>query len=279
VSAEKPDPSRGQARQVDHETVAVHGPDGSRADLDERCSHAAGAAPDDRERLAGDARHRVISADDDGGLLAGDRGYGRAEPLRVVEVDVRDRGDPTVPGVRRVEAAAEPHLDDGEIDRLAGEPAERQRGHQLELGGRAVATGDTVGRRKDLGDELREGRGRDRTFTDAEPLAVRHQVGLRRVAGTTARGDQAGRDERHHAPLPVRAPDERAADPDLGAPQLAQEGAGPTEPQANAEPAARLEAGHGARVRRRDDPWPGLAGGVRRGHRRPRRGHRDSSSS
>ena len=73
----------------------------------------------------------------------------RAEPIHVVEVDVGDDGHAAVPGMGRVEPAAQPDLDEGDVEVRLGEVPEDDRGQQLELGRLAVAAGDAVGDRQD----------------------------------------------------------------------------------------------------------------------------------
>ena len=77
-------------------------------------------------------------------------------------VDVGDRGHAAVPGVGRVEPAAEPDLDERDVDPLLGEPAEDDRRQELELGRLAEAPRDPVGGRQDLVDEPGERRRIDR---------------------------------------------------------------------------------------------------------------------
>ena len=67
--------------------------------------------------VAARARHGQVAALDDGGLLAGDerdRGPRRSMWSRA---DVRDRGHAPVPGMRGVEASAEPDLDERDVER------------------------------------------------------------------------------------------------------------------------------------------------------------------
>ena len=89
---------------------------------------------DDLQRVAGRPGHGQVAALDDRGLLPGDRGDRRPETVGVVEVHVGDRGHAAVPGMGRVEATAQPDLDQGQIDPHLGEPAEGDRGQELELG-------------------------------------------------------------------------------------------------------------------------------------------------
>ena len=120
---------------------------------------------------------------------------------------------------------------------LVGEPAEDDGGQELELGRVAEAARQAVGGRDRVRDEPGE-RGRvDRPAGDLEPLAIRHEVRLRRLAGA-----QPGRPERRpgegqDAALAVRAGDQRAADAELGIAELAEEGPRPAEPEPDPEPA------------------------------------------
>jgi hypothetical protein len=106
----------------------------------------------------------------------------RPEPVHVVEVHVGDRGDAAVPGVGRVEPAAEPDLDDGEVDGLLREPGEDHRGQQLELCRRPEPAGHAVrGPHRSI-DQPGERRGVDRYAADLHPLAVRDEVRFRGLA-------------------------------------------------------------------------------------------------
>ena len=84
-------------------------------------------------------RELVVRQHDDGArardreLLAGDRLAGLAEHLGVLEPDVRQQHDARVEDVRRVEPAAEPGFDDGDVDAALGEVGERRGGQHLEL--------------------------------------------------------------------------------------------------------------------------------------------------
>ncbi len=69
----------------------------------------------------------------DGELLVRDRLERVAEHVRVVEPDVRQEHDARSKDVRRVVAAAEPGLDDGNVDARVGERRERGSRDDLEL--------------------------------------------------------------------------------------------------------------------------------------------------
>ena len=109
-------PALGLARH--HETgAAVHG--GAASEL----GHVRRYTADDERAVV--AEH--------GQLLGGDRLVGLAEPLGVVEPHRREGGDLGGQHVRRIEAAAEPRLDDAEFDPCACQRDERGCGHDLEL--------------------------------------------------------------------------------------------------------------------------------------------------
>ena len=93
-------------------------------------------------RLLGDeVRVRVVRCDNYSGrmrycqLLLRDLLARLAEHFRVLEVDVREQDDPGVDHVRRIQPAAEPGLDDGDVHLGCGELEQRRRGQRLELGG------------------------------------------------------------------------------------------------------------------------------------------------
>ncbi|MPL60817.1 hypothetical protein SDC9_06379 [bioreactor metagenome] len=109
---------------------------------EERRADPGGAGLDHLERRlflrADDAGHAALQ---DPGLLAGDLGQGFAQKGLMVD---RDRGDDGQrrprDHIRRIEPAAEPDLEQGEIGRRAGEGQEGRGGGDLEEGdrGRAV---------------------------------------------------------------------------------------------------------------------------------------------
>ena len=84
-------------------------------------SHSGSPSDDDRARL------------DDRELLHCDRLARRAEHLRVLERDVRQHLDRRAEDVRRVVAAAEPRLDDGDVDLRRRELGQGGGGEHLEL--------------------------------------------------------------------------------------------------------------------------------------------------
>ena len=120
----------------------------------------------------------------------------------MVEVDVGDDGHAAVPGVRRVEPPAEAHLDEGDVDRLLGEPEEDDRGQDLELGRVAEPAADAIRDRQHLPDEPGEGPRIHRPAVDLEPLAVRDEVRLGRLAGAEPGGRRALPASASTLPLP-----------------------------------------------------------------------------
>ena len=162
VAPAEPDPRPPQRGQIDDDPVAVPVDERGRADLDERHVEAPGPAPDDRERLARGAGDGAIAPLDDRRLLAGDRRDRRAQPVGVVEIDVRDGRDAAIPGVGRVEPAAEAHLHERDVEIGLREMTEHDRRQQLELGRIPETPGDPIGEGQHLGDQARERRRRRR---------------------------------------------------------------------------------------------------------------------
>ena len=119
--------------------------------------------------------------------------------------------------------------------------AERERGEELELRRRAVAPGDSVGDGQARPDEAGKVGGSDGVPRDADPLAIAHQVRLRRLPGPITGSREAGADERHDAALAVGPADERAADPLLGVPERREQRPGPSQAQADPEAPACLQ--------------------------------------
>src|SRR6185369_17060536 len=140
----QPDPGPAEPRQLDDEPVAIDRDHGRGVDDRERNAETGRAPANDRERIPDGPGDRDVAALDDRGLLAGDVDDRRAEPVRVVEVDVRDRRDAAVPGMGRIEPSAEADLDEREVDALLGEPAEDDGGQKLELGRVAETPRDPV---------------------------------------------------------------------------------------------------------------------------------------
>src|SRR5687768_9895927 len=107
----------------------------------------------DRARFAGGFAERggrfVLDPADESGpapaenprLLPGDGRDGRPELLDVVETDRRDDREESGRDVRRVEAAAEPDLEDGEVEPARRERDESGRRQGLEVGRRNLRSG------------------------------------------------------------------------------------------------------------------------------------------
>jgi hypothetical protein len=141
----------------------------------------------------------------------------------------------------RVETAAEPHLDEGDIDVLLGEPAERERREDLELGGRTVAPLDPPGSGHALAGQTREGPGIDGATVDDRPLAVADEMGLGCLADPRSGGPQGRARQGDDAALAVRPGNKGAAKGALRIAQLAEDGARSPQPQPDPETAPRGE--------------------------------------
>ena len=161
---------------------------------------------------------------------------------------VRGGGHAAIPGVRRIEPAAEPNLDDGQIHARIGEPAERHRGEQLELGRIAVAPSNAVGEREHSAGETREGIAIDGLAIDLQPFAEGDEVRLGCFADSVTCGPQGGIHQRQDAALTVCARYQRAAEGPFRVAEARQKSASPGQAQVDPEPATRVEGGKGSRI-------------------------------
>ena len=100
------------------------------------------------------ADHGRAGGLDDARLLRRDVGERRAGELGVVHADVRDDRDLRLDHVRRVPAAEQTDLDDGDVDRDVGEPSERRGRHRLEVGRAYADQRFEVGDRRHLFGEV-----------------------------------------------------------------------------------------------------------------------------
>ncbi len=87
-------------------------------------------------------QHHERAFHDDARLLGGDLLQTVAEPGLVVHGDRGDDRDGGVGDVRGVPGAAEPHLDDGDVDRGVGEDGERHAREHLEEGQPRASAGN-----------------------------------------------------------------------------------------------------------------------------------------
>jgi len=160
-----------------------------------------GAARDHRRRRvvvhAGDRGHAGLQ---DPGLLAGDRGVGVPQHLRVVQADRRDRAHRGREHVRGVQPPAEPDLDHGPAHRVPREDIERERSGDLEERARTGARQrfDRVQAFVQLG--LGEP-----AAVHADALAEVDQVRRRVEPGALPGGAQHALDQGAHTALAVRA--------------------------------------------------------------------------
>jgi len=134
----------------------------------------------------------------------------------VVEIDVRDSGDASVPGMRGVESTSQSDLHERDIEPGFSEVPEDDRGQKLELGGFAVTPRDGVRDTQDGFDVTRELGRVDGATIHLHTLAIRHEVGLRGLADTQSGRSKGASGEGKDAALAVRAPDERATHLELG---------------------------------------------------------------
>ena len=167
-----------------------------------RDADGGGAADEDFGRLGRLGRGERDAAPDDRRLLRRDRGERRPEDLLVVEVQARDHRHRGHADGRRVEPAAEPHLEHRDVHRLTREVVERERGRRLEH--RRVEARDERAERLDAVHDTVLG---DRLGVHADALAERDEVRRRVEANAvTGRLEDRGEQRRHRA-LAVRAAD------------------------------------------------------------------------
>ena len=163
----------------------------------------------------------------------------------MVEVDVGDDRDATVPRVGRIEAAAQPHLHERHVQVRLREVAEDHGRQKLELGRVAVAPGDAVGNGQDGLHVSGEVVDADRPPVDDDALAVRDEVRLGRLADAQPRRSQGAAREGQHAALAVGAGDERPANRELRVTESPEQGTGAAEAHPDPEPAASGKRGEG----------------------------------
>lgn len=129
----------------------------------------------------------------DGHLLGGDGAPGTPEDRLVIEADRREHGDLGVDDVGRVEPAAEPDLEHGDVDLALVEVAERHHRERLELRERDRRL--TLDRRPHEARPAREVRGQDGVAADAHALGDADEVRARVEADAIAGGVQDRREE------------------------------------------------------------------------------------
>ena len=112
--AARPASARGPARSRSRPSRRISRM-GAGAHLRQRHAEPTRPAADDRQRVAGRAGHREVAALDDRRLLPGDVLDRRSEAVHVVEVHVGHDRHAAVPGVRRVEAPTQTHLDERDV--------------------------------------------------------------------------------------------------------------------------------------------------------------------
>ena len=178
----------------------------------------------------------------------------------MVEIHVGHYRHAAVPRVRRIQPAAEPHLDERDIRPDLGEAGEDDGGQQLEFGRLPVTHGDAVRDRQHPLHEPGEVLGGDRAPIDLDPLAVGDEMGLGGRPDVVAGGPQRGIGQGQDAALAVGPRDQRAADRPLRVIEGLEQGARPAETQPDAEPAARRQRAEGGSVGET---------GRRTGHREP----------
>ena len=148
-----------------------------------------------------------------------------AEHVGVLEPDVRQQDDARADDVRGVVPAAEPCLDDGDVDACLGERVEGGGGDRLELR-RTDALGCRANARQRRGEVRRQA-------VDPDPLAPRPHMWRERRPDGEAFGEQQLLDRDRSRRLPVR-PDhvDGRVVRSCGSPSCGEQGLHPVEPEA-----------------------------------------------
>jgi hypothetical protein len=156
----------------------------------------------------------------------------------VIESDVRDGGDPAVPGVRRVKAPAQPYLDQRDVDARLSEMAKDDRGQQFELGRLAVPIRYVIGDGEDGSDVSGEVRHGDGMTVDLDTLAVADKVRFRGLADAQPGRAKCRPRKCEDAALPVRPADQRPAHRSLWIAEGREKSPGPSKTEPDTEPAS-----------------------------------------
>jgi hypothetical protein len=195
-------------------------------------------APRQRLNLLGDvAQHQGRALAEHRELLAGDLELGLAQPGRVIETDGCQDRDARAQDIGRVEATAEPRLDDPHLHPGLGEGHEGRGRGGLELGDPLTLGEVALGRRQRLDHPLR-GRG-ERPGIDLgtpDPHPLRPALGMRREIGACRAPPRLHERRGHHGHrgLPVGPDDVDRLELVLGIAQLPKQRRDPLE----AEPPA-----------------------------------------
>ena len=125
-------------------------------DLHQRRGDGARVVDQGRRRIGLRAYHRPPGAKDPG-LLVGDVGARRTEVIHVIEIDGRHDGHVGIDDVDGIEAAAQAHLEDRDVETGARERVQRRQRAVLEIGQRDVTARvlDRMERREKRGVVLR----------------------------------------------------------------------------------------------------------------------------
>ena len=186
----------------------------------------------------------VVSSRSTASFSARDLELGLAEPLGVVEADRGQRGRPRGDHVGRVEAAAEPGLDHGDLDPGRGEGDERGRGRRLELGDRSPSLEPRLDGRGRVARPARPRRRRRPGPISSPSIRVRsaqrQACGERQAPAAQPGAAEQRRRHRRHRGLAVGADDVDRPEAALRLPERGAERAHPLEAEA---PADRLERG------------------------------------
>ena len=187
VPAEQADPKIGEAAlrgdDVDDQAVPTRveqcgavglpRPRSAQRNLQRRAS-----IPDRDNAAPGGAGHRQVAGLDDSSLFGPDQGQGWAQVALMVVLDVGDRRHAGIQGIGRIQASAEAHLDQHQVEMLSRQFRKGGSRQHLELGGRAERCRDVVRDRQHAADGCGESLPRQQLTVDRDSFAIADQVGL-----------------------------------------------------------------------------------------------------
>jgi hypothetical protein len=170
------------------------------------------------------ANHCTISAHDDRRFLFGNRLDGVAQVLLMVQAHIRHDRNTAIPGMRRIEPAAKPNLNDRRSDLSLVQRRKDGADEDLELGRWPDARLNLVGGIEGARNRLRKRQRGEWLSVDLHSLAVANEVRLRRGCVANPRRAEGRRDEGDDTPLAVGSGDECATNPRFRRSECAQEG-------------------------------------------------------
>ena len=130
-----------------------------------------------RNRWLGVGDHGRTTGSHDRRFLGADRLARLAEPVAMIDVDHHQHRAIGIDDVHRIEPAAEPDLEDGDVERVPREQRQRRQRREFEVGQRLRFAGGAEPRRLDLLEVLDQGAIGRLLAVDPDPFVEPQQVG------------------------------------------------------------------------------------------------------